>query len=488
MEHRQLGDYRLLEELATHPAQTTWLAEQTSIGRKVIIIELTDLSCREEFLAHVRAKAAVAHPLIGSVYEAVSDDEHCFVALEHLPGASLEVHLRDHIKLPPVRLAHALRRTAEAMGMMQGRATEPLTPAAIHIDGKGSVRLENLACDGEADPDRERIDVARLGDSLAPLVATHQSGSGRVHTVLAWMRGEGLEEPLQWDQVRVYSEQVESQLLEGPTPTQGPRTRPIRPRKSLLPVVIGGLVAVVGLGLAGLLMHREKKVPPPPAEAALPAPVRVPTGEHVTPDGERVQLPAYDLGCGEVTIGEYARFLDVLAQLPAEDRDVFDHQGQPEEKPDHRPGDWSAMLAAAREQGSWNGLAMALNCPVVNVDWWDACAYCRWAGGRLPTQEEWFAAIDQPSTLLPSPWGPVTETSARDISKEGFRGMAGSVSEWTLAPALNPANPAAAPAHVIVGGSYLHAGTGAWNRDWTDDLLQRREDLGFRLLTPIDEP
>jgi gamma-glutamyl hercynylcysteine S-oxide synthase len=161
--------------------------------------------------------------------------------------------------------------------------------------------------------------------------------------------------------------------------------------------------------------------PPPPraSGAALPAEVLVPGGpftmgtsaEPWALDNERpahdVDVPAYWIDTAPVTNGDYQRF---LADGGYDDPRWW----HPEGWAHRQEAGLVAPLFWQRDGGTWvrrrfgRTEPVPADEPVLHVCWYEADAYARWAGRRLPTEAEWEkAARFDPATGRSRryPWG-----------------------------------------------------------------------------------
>lgn len=492
---RQLGDYRLTEQLSQDDIKVTWLAEQVSVGRQVILDELLDPSAdnRAGFLADTRARAAVDHPFIASVYEAVDSEGYCLRASERLTGRTLQSMLDEQSTVEPAVLARALRCIAEAClhHETNGRSTQEVEMGHIHFEPGGVARMANLAAAGARGEAESARDVQLLGRALVPLVADGRPGATRMLTVLAWMRGKDRPAPLDWVEVIALCDEIDRQLSEPIQPVLAESKIFNPPPGGRRFFVISGLVTAALAAVFFISWLIVQKKPVAPGQSNFP-PVLIPAGDYPAPDGSTMRHEAFLMDARETTIAEYREFLGTLEVLAEEGRhQAFDHPEQPAEKTNHAPDDWDALLAAARARGQWNGKQVTLDSPVFGVDWWDAMAYANWRNARLPTQEEWFAAMhhesDNPAAIPPSPWRAFAEPDCPDKTPAGIRDVAGSLSEWTRETSISPVNPLGSPQHVIIGGSYLRPSGNALSREWTPDPGLRRPDLGFRLVRDAPE-
>jgi formylglycine-generating enzyme required for sulfatase activity len=148
--------------------------------------------------------------------------------------------------------------------------------------------------------------------------------------------------------------------------------------------------------------------------------------------------------------------------------------------------------------------------PCVNVTWYEAEAYAKWRGGRLPTEAEWeFAARGEKSHVYP--WGDAWDPAKANVigskaltavgslpagmSAAGAHDMAGNAMEWVAdwldvkyyasSPAENPTGPATGKVKIEKGGwwgSNAFVARAAY-RHFEDPPDYADHHIGFRIVS-----
>ena len=487
---KEVGDYLLGALVYKGSSTSTWEATQISVQRQVLVCSLDDRfindnEIRESFIADVRIKAGVDHPLVASILEAVNDGEFCYFAYEKFRGRDLgELHDRGET-ITPLQTARILCNISSAYEHMELRniATLSLTPHDIFVDQDFHCQISNLAIVGHPHQACLKKDTELIGHLLQDMIEPNEPGATRTNTLLGSMALLNNAQPKSWHQIHNLSSEIQRQLTRPNEDGQiNSSTMRLNSTKKLnIPSFAGkiltailGLLVIVGLGfyLSSSKNESEKRT--------LADMVNIAAGKYSGPYGFHHKVRGFWLDAHEVTIEEYAKFIKAVEALPKDMQDVYQHKDQPAYKTSHIPDDWQALYTAAKEGGSWNEHKVELYHPVVGVDWWDAYAYAEWKGRSLPSYLDWYAACSSssdPSKLQGTGYLAVDQAEQTTI---GLYGMAGNVSEWMRAETLDPADPSAPPRFMVGGASYMRPKYGARAREWVDSRDLRRPDIGFR--------
>ena len=207
-----------------------------------------------------------------------------------------------------------------------------------------------------------------------------------------------------------------------------------------------------------------------PGECYVPAGWCLLGGDTEAIDGlpqARLWLDGFTIGRTPVTFGQYTRFLDALS-----------HGGQHEQAMALAPGNPLTVAAGNELVVRWDGGRWALpsdhprgwtlDHPVVLIDHQGASAYAAWAGGRLPTDDEWEKA-GRGVDARRYPWGQYLDPCFTNLQASREQAEAQAVGR--------------APADESPYGALDMAGN---VRDWCANAYARRRDLptkpGWRMV------
>jgi len=517
-----LGPYYLQEVAASGGGTTDYLAWQASMSRHVVLHVLeagpaSEPGAVEQFLADARAKAAVSHPYLLAVHEAGEADGHYFYSSDYVPGHSLAAYAAAGPALDDRVLLGALRTAAEASAYFKqhGVARRGLHPADVLLDASMRPRLENIARAGEAATIDESVEVRELAATVAQLASPGGAAAGAASALLA-------AEQADWDsalQAALAAQPAAAPKDAGRLSSRAEKSKELleqskqRQKKQLLITAALSLVLV----LVGVLaLFRFFAGGTRTVDTRM---IEIPAGEFIYQDGEKVNLPAFWIDEYEVSIADYKEFLDHLEANPDEAKD-FAHPDMPEGK-SHVPLDWAdnnaltppmpGYYARAVRWKQYKGAPLNVDSPVFGVDWYDAYAYAKWKGRRLPTEQEWEKAargtdgrrypwgneedpqrVSSGHDFNPDPkkggeidgykrWSPV-DLPAGDRSPYGVRGMAGNVSEWTASMAPHEEG-LGGEVPVVRGGNWGNPEHHLTRRRAILDPLQQQDTLGFRTVS-----
>src|SRR5215217_7274845 len=185
---RHIGRYRVLSHIGRGGMGEVFLAQDTSLGRKVALKLLrADFTGDEErlrrFRQEARAASALNHPNILTIHEIGQDDTLHFMATEYVEGETL----RQHIARAPMTLGRVLDVAVQVAGALAaahhaGIVHRDIKPENVMLRTDGYVKVLDFGLAKLAEP--------KAVDGAGPTLLQVETEPGLVMGTVSYMSPE----------------------------------------------------------------------------------------------------------------------------------------------------------------------------------------------------------------------------------------------------------------------------------------------------------
>lgn len=386
----KLGLYSLTQVLGVREHSELYLAKQSYVDRTVVIEVLRPDSPPEivEFFQETaRRRAAASLPHVSPVLESVKTGVLHYLIQELPKGKPLTEKLAEggHLSLDQGFAFVQAVADIYCACIEQKMAALPLSMDSVYMDGDHFAFFSPVI-QGEITDDLRREQMESLASILEGSLPMHEAAQSNLAIIIHWLRYGYGSMPLEWEPLASSLSTLRSQKY---APTKGniawndlmkPSSVKRRVRRAVRTVKENA--AFVGVTAAVTLVAG--------VAAAVYAASGTVNEQSAVADGYiycRSSAGAYRVQAQPVSIAEYGRFLSAWDKMSnAQKKDI--NQGMPENIKNHTPWQWDEQNTAASLGLEWYGRKMDENTPVSGVSYWDALAYARYVGGRLPGMEQ----------------------------------------------------------------------------------------------------
>jgi eukaryotic-like serine/threonine-protein kinase len=139
--------YRIIEKIGAGGMGEVYLAEDTTLGRKVAIKFLppgstADVQAKKRLVREARSAAQLDHPNICSVYEVSEEDGHSFIVMQYVDGETLARRISNGPLEPGPALDMAIQVVdALAEAHSHGIVHRDIKPQNIMLTTRGQVKV-----------------------------------------------------------------------------------------------------------------------------------------------------------------------------------------------------------------------------------------------------------------------------------------------------------------------------------------------------------